>query len=75
MCRPKWARRPVRLAGRKRIVRLAVDATAVPGSRGYLWQGSLPAGDPAADVFEGRSWARCPMPARSACRAATWSAR
>jgi hypothetical protein len=41
------------LQGRKRIVRLAVDATAVPGSRGYLWQGSLPAGDPAADVFEG----------------------
>lgn len=41
------------LQGRKRIVRLAVDATAVPGSRGYLWQGSLPAGDPAADVFDG----------------------
>lgn len=41
------------LQGRKRIVRLAVDATAVPGSRGYLWQGSLPAGDPAAEVFEG----------------------
>lgn len=41
------------LQGRKRIVRLAVDATAVPGSQGYLWQGSLPAGDPAADVFEG----------------------
>lgn len=41
------------LQGRKRIVRLAVDATSVPGSPGYLWQGSLPAGDPAAEVFEG----------------------
>jgi len=41
------------LQGRHRIVRLAVDATAVPGSSGYLWQGSLPAGDPAADVFDG----------------------
>lgn len=41
------------LQGSKRIVRLAVDATAVPGARGYLWQGSLPAGDPAAEVFDG----------------------
>lgn len=41
------------LQGRSRIVRLAVDATAIPGGRGYLWQGSLPAGDPAAQVFEG----------------------
>lgn len=39
------------LIGERRIVRLPVDATSVPGSRGYVWQGTLPAADPAAEVF------------------------
>lgn len=39
------------LIGGGRIVRLPVDATSVPGSRGYLWQGTLPADDEAAGVF------------------------
>lgn len=39
------------LIGNGRILRLPVDATAVPGVRGYLWQGTLAPDDPGADVF------------------------
>lgn len=40
------------LQGGGRILRLPVDATAIPGQRGYLWQGSLAPGDPGAAVFQ-----------------------
>ncbi|BEV01090.1 hypothetical protein [Novosphingobium olei] len=40
------------LQGGGRILRLPVDATAVPGQRGYIWQGSLAPGDPGAAVFQ-----------------------
>lgn len=40
------------LQGAGRIVRLPVDATAIPGQRGYFWQGSLNPGDPGAAVFQ-----------------------
>ena len=40
------------LQGGGRILRLPVDATATPGQRGYLWQGSLAPGDPGAAVFQ-----------------------
>jgi hypothetical protein len=39
------------LQGGGQIVRLPVDATSVPGMRGYLWQGTLAAGNPGAAVF------------------------
>ncbi len=42
------------LQGGGRILRLPVDATSVPGMRGYLWQGTLAAGDPGASVFGAR---------------------
>jgi hypothetical protein len=41
------------LQGGGLILRLPVDATSVPGMRGYLWQGALAAGDPGAAVFVG----------------------
>lgn len=41
------------LQGGGYILRLPVDATSVPGQRGYLWQGSLNPGDPGAAVFQG----------------------
>lgn len=41
------------LQGGGHILRLPVDATSVPGVRGYIWQGSLPAVDPGAAVFNG----------------------
>jgi hypothetical protein len=39
------------LQGGGLIVRLPVDATSVPGMRGYLWQGTLAANDPGAAIF------------------------
>ena len=41
------------LVGAEGIVRLPVDATAIPGQRGYLWQGTLAAGDARAKVLGG----------------------
>lgn len=41
------------LVGREGIMRLPVDATSVPGQRGYLWQGTLAASDPRATVLRG----------------------
>lgn len=39
------------LQGAGHIVRLPVDATPVPGARGYQWQGSIAPADPGAEVF------------------------
>jgi len=39
------------LQGGGRILRLPVDATSVPGMRGYLWQGTLAADDPGTADF------------------------
>jgi hypothetical protein len=39
------------IEGPKRIVRVPVDATAVPGQRGYVWQGTMPGSDNDTDVF------------------------
>jgi hypothetical protein len=39
------------IEGPKRIVRIPVDATAVPGQRGYVWQGSMTGSDNDTDVF------------------------
>ncbi|MCX7285898.1 MAG: hypothetical protein NTX28_17990 [Novosphingobium sp.] len=41
------------LVGREGIMRLPVDATSVPGQRGYLWQGTIAATDARADVLRG----------------------
>lgn len=41
------------LQGPGHILRLPVDATSVPGVRGYIWQGTLPADDAGAAVFGG----------------------
>lgn len=41
------------LVGSDGILRLPVDATAIPGQRGYLWQGRLAADDARADVLGG----------------------
>lgn len=41
------------IEGPHRIVRLPVDATALPGHRGYVWQGSLSGADADTDVFAG----------------------
>lgn len=41
------------LQGSGLILRLAVDATTVPGQRGYVWQGSIAANDPRAALMEG----------------------
>ncbi len=41
------------LVGSDGILRLPVDATAIPGQRGYLWQGSLAADDARANVLGG----------------------
>jgi hypothetical protein len=41
------------LIGSDRILRLPVDATAIAGVRGYLWQGTLAPDDPGAQVFMG----------------------
>ncbi len=48
------------LQGSGRILRLPVDATAVPGQRGYVWQGTLPADDPHVAIFEGKFSATLP---------------
>ena len=39
------------IEGARRIVRLPVDATATPGRRGYVWQGSLAGSDADTQVF------------------------
>jgi hypothetical protein len=41
------------IEGPKRIVRVPVDATALPGQRGYVWQGSMDGADNDTDVFAG----------------------
>ncbi len=41
------------LVGSEGIMRLPVDATAIPGQRGYLWQGTLAADDPRVKVLGG----------------------
>lgn len=41
------------LVGSEGILRLPVDATSVPGQRGYLWQGTLTADDARAAVLRG----------------------
>jgi len=41
------------IEGPKRIVRIPVDATALPGTRGYVWQGSMDGTDVDTDVFTG----------------------
>lgn len=41
------------LVGSDGILRLPVDATAMPGQRGYFWQGTLAADDARADVMGG----------------------
>ncbi|NLR72903.1 hypothetical protein HGI47_18670 [Novosphingobium sp. ERN07] len=41
------------LVGREGILRLPVDATSVPGQRGYLWQGTIAADDARAAVMRG----------------------
>lgn len=40
------------LQGAGHILRLPVAATAVPGTRGYLWQGTIAPDDPGVVVFE-----------------------
>jgi len=41
------------IEGPRRIVRIPVDATAIPGQRGYVWQGSMDGTDDNTDVFTG----------------------
>jgi len=41
------------IEGPHRIVRLPVDATVLPGHRGYVWQGSMEGADAETDVFAG----------------------
>jgi hypothetical protein len=41
------------IEGPRRIVRIPVDATALPGQRGYIWQGSMAGSDADTDVFAG----------------------
>lgn len=41
------------IEGPRRIVRVPVDATAVPGKRGYVWQGSVDGAQAENDVFAG----------------------
>ncbi len=41
------------LQGSGMILRLPVDATAVPGQRGYAWQGAIAADDPSLGLFGG----------------------
>jgi len=41
------------LQGSKLILRLPVDATAVPGQRGYVWQGMIAPADPRLALFYG----------------------
>lgn len=41
------------IEGTRRILRMPVDATAQPGRRGYVWQGSIDGNDPDSEVFTG----------------------
>jgi hypothetical protein len=42
------------LQGSGWILRLPVDATAVPGQRGYVWQGAIAADDPRLALFKAK---------------------
>jgi len=42
------------LQGSGLILRLPVDATAVPGQRGYVWQGTIAPDDPRLKLLEGK---------------------
>lgn len=42
--------------GGGQILRLPVDATSLPGERGYTWQGAIAADDPRAAVFTGNGF-------------------
>lgn len=42
------------LQGSGYILRLPVDATALPGQRGYVWQGSIPADDRRLTLFKAK---------------------
>ena len=42
------------LQGSGYILRLPVDATAVPGQRGYIWQGTIPADDKRLTLFKAK---------------------
>lgn len=42
------------LQGSGYILRLPVDATAVPGQRGYMWQGAIPADDKRLTLFKAK---------------------
>ncbi len=41
------------IEGPRRIVRIPVDATALQGQRGFVWQGSMDGADDDTDVFTG----------------------
>jgi len=41
------------IEGPRRIVRIPVDATALQGQRGFVWQGSMDGADEDTDVFTG----------------------
>ena len=41
------------LQGSQMILRLPVDATAMPGQRGYVWQGMIAPTDPRLALFDG----------------------
>lgn len=41
------------IEGPRRIVRIPVDATALQGQRGFVWQGSMNGADDDTDVFTG----------------------
>ena len=57
---PVGAEALLAMQGSGLILRLPVDATAVPGQRGYVWQGTLPADDPHAAILEGKFAATLP---------------
>ncbi len=42
------------LQGSGYILRLPVDATALPGQPGYVWQGAIAANDPRLTLFKGK---------------------
>ena len=48
------------LQGSGLILRLPVDATAIPGQRGYLWQGSIAADDHRLALLKGKFAATLP---------------
>jgi hypothetical protein len=48
------------LQGSGLILRLPVDATAIPGQRGYIWQGSIAADDHRLALLKGKFAATLP---------------